>query len=281
MDRSRVGTRTPRVYTKEMQQWILDNADTGVFKSQKNFTDVFNAIHGTSISYQAMNTHLHRYGIIVKTKHNSSYTKEMDNWLIDNYSKYDNDWIALAHDFNLNFGTDYSNCRLAKHCQRGLKIHTPAKKVSHKYERVDFKTIRNKGQFIKGQRSLATDKQAPIGTIRTYTSHTSKILYVKVKLTDGESGILSGKGHNYRRPWWIPLKEKVWIDAHGEIPEGYRVIQLDRDYKNCDLDNLALADKRGLAIMMSHKWWTDSSKFNATGVQWCNLYMTAKDNNVL
>ena len=60
MNRSKVGTRTPRVYTKEMQQWILDNADTGVFKSQKNFTDVFHAIHGTSISYQAMNTHLHR-----------------------------------------------------------------------------------------------------------------------------------------------------------------------------------------------------------------------------
>lgn len=272
MDRSKVGTRTSRVYTDEMQKWIVDNADTGAFKSQKNFTDVFNAIHGTNISYQAMNTHLFRWGIIVKTKHNTpAYTEEMNSWLIDNYPKYNNNWIALAKDFNLKFCTDFTSTRLCKYCERGLKIHTPKPKRDNV----------NAGTFQKGNRCTSTDRQAPIGTIRIYTSNTSKILYIKVKLADGDSGMLRGGGHNYKRPWWIPLKEKVWIDAHGEIPDGCSVIQLDRDYKNCNLDNLALADKRGLAIMMSHKWWTENSKFNATGIQWCNLYMTAKDNGVL
>lgn len=269
MDRSKVGTRTPRVYTEEMQKWILDNVDTGVFKSQRNFTDVFNAIHGTAVSYAAMNTYLYRHGIIVKTKNNTSaYTEEMNNWLVANYPKYDNDWVTLARDFNSEFCTDFASTRLCKHCERKLKIHNPKPK----------KGRINKGTFQKGNKGPSTDRQAPLGTIRTYSSNTSKILYIKVKLADGNSG---ARGHNYKRPWWIPLKEKVWIDAHGEIPNGCSIVQLDRDYKNCNLDNLALADKRGLAIMMSHKWWSENNKFNATGIQWCNLYMTAKDNGVL
>lgn len=274
MDRSKVGTRTPRVYTEEMQKWILDNADVGVFKSLKNFTDVFNAIHGTSISYQAMNTHLYRYGIIVKTKNNTSvYTEEMDSWLIANYPNYNNDWVSLANDFNSKFNTEFTNTRLCKYCERGLKIHTPKKKSGQV----------NRGTFSKGNNHTSTDRQAPIGTIRTYTSGTSNILMIKVKLTDGDSGSLcaNNSGHNYKRPWWIPLKEKIWIDNFGEIPEGFRVIQLDRDYKNCNIDNLVLADKRGLAVMASHKWWSDNSKFNVTGIQWCNLYILAKDKEIV
>lgn len=256
------------MYTSEMQEWIIKNADSGVFKSQKNFTDVFNAIHGTKITYGAMHTHLHRHGITIRTHHNMSvYTEDMNNWLIANYSKYDNDWVMLARNFNSEFYTDFSPSRLCKHCERKLKIHKPKRKAGQL----------NKGTFCKGEARTSTDRQAPIGTIRTYTSHTSKILMIKVKLAEGDSGLLRNAGHNYKRPWWIPLKEKVWIDNFGEIPDGFRVIQLDRDYKNCDINNLVLADKRGLAIMASHKWWTDNDKFNATGIQWCNLYMTAKD----
>lgn len=257
--------------TEEEAQWILDNKDLGIFRNQKHFTDTFNAIFNANKTVRAMNTYLFKHGISVKTPNNTShYTEEMENWLKDNYSNYDNDWVALAADFNTKFGVDYSNVRLAKYCQRHLKIHVPSKKTG----RV------NKGTFVKGNARHSTDNQLPIGTVRTYTSHSTKLLYIKVKLTEGDSGLLRDTGHNYKRPWWIPLKEKVWIDAYGEIPEGYSIIQLDRDYKNCDLSNLALADKRGLAIMGSHKWWTENATFNKTGIQWCNLYMTAKDKGI-
>lgn len=262
------------VYTKEQDDWIKENADLGIFKNQKHFTDVFNALFNTAHSKDSMNSHLFRLGIVVKTDHHKKgCTEEQERWLIDNFSKYDFDFVSMAKDFNKQFGTDRSNCSIAKYCERHLKLYTPRPK----------KGKVNKGVFSKGCNGVSTERQAPIGTIRTYASNTSKILMVKVKLTDGESGSLcvNNKGHNYKRPWWIPLKEKIWIDAYGYIPDGFRVIQLDRNYKNCNLDNLALADKRGLAIMGSHKWWSDNRNFNATGIQWCNLYMTAKDNGVI
>jgi len=275
MNREKVGTRTPRTYTHEMDKWIRENAHVMEYRNQKHFVDLFNAIHGTSITTQQMNQHLHRIGVSVSTTLNTyHYTEEMDKWLSDNYGKYDNNWVSLSKDFNSTFDVAYSNCRLMKHCERTLKIHKPQKK--EKGRRI------NKGSFSKGNNGSSTRRQLPIGTIRLYTSNTSKIPMIKVKLCEGDSGsVLGGNGHNMKRPWWIPLKEKVWVDAHGEIPEGFTVVHLDHNTENCSLDNLALADKRGLAIMGSHKWWSDNVKFTATALEWCNLYMAAKDNAVL
>ena len=272
MNRANVGTRTPRTYTKEMDKWIRDNATVMEYRNQKHFTDLFNAIHGTSITVVQMNTHLWRIGVQVSTAQNTChYTDEMNKWLCDNYAKYDNDWVALANDFNKKFKVNFSNCRLAKYCQRTLKIHQPKEK----------KGKINKSTFAKGKgNTVAIKKQLPIGTIRTYKAKDVKIPVIKVKLSDGDS-TEGTTGHNFKRPWWIPLKEKVWTDAYGEIPEGYTVVHLDHNNENCELSNLALADKRGLAIMGSHKWWSNNPKFTKTAVQWCNLYMTAKDREVL
>lgn len=38
---------------------------------------------------------------------------------------------------------------------------------------------------------------------------------------------------------------------------------------------------RGLAIMGSHKWWSDNKVLNATGIEWCNLYILAKDKEIV
>jgi len=262
-------------YTQEQKKWIEDNAQIMEWRNIKHFTDTFNAIFNVSTTKGAMITYLYKHKITISAYTNTDhYTEEMDKWLSDNYAKYDNDWVALARDFNSVFNVAYSNCRLTKHCQRKLKIHIPKRKEKGK-------TI-NKGSFTKGNNSSSTKRQLPIGTIRTYTSKTSRIPMIKVKLCEGDSGsVLGGNGHNMKRPWWIPLKEKVWTDAYGEIPEGYRIIHLDHNTENCELSNLALADARGLAIMGSHKWWSDNPKFTATAVEWCNLYMVAKDNKVL
>mgnify|MGYP006988959367 CR=1 FL=1 len=104
MNRDKVGTRTPRLYSRTMDKWICENATAMVYRNQKHFTDLFNAIHGTAITTQQMNQHLYRLGVRVSTNlNNSQYTEEMDKWLYENYSKYENDWVKLANDFNCIF----------------------------------------------------------------------------------------------------------------------------------------------------------------------------------
>lgn len=42
---------------------------------------------------------------------------------------------------------------------------------------------------------------------------------------------------------WIPLKNKVWQDHHGEIPEGYLVVLKDGDNFNTSIENLECISK--------------------------------------
>lgn len=37
---------------------------------------------------------------------------------------------------------------------------------------------------------------------------------------------------------WIPLKNKIWIDHHGEIPKGHLIILKDGDNLNTSIENL-------------------------------------------
>ena len=42
---------------------------------------------------------------------------------------------------------------------------------------------------------------------------------------------------------WIPLKNKIWIDHHGEIPKGYLIVLKDGDNLNTAIENLECISK--------------------------------------
>ena len=264
--------------TAEQTKWIKENCRIIEWKNTKHFTDTFNAIFGTNKNANAMNNYLYKNGLQIRSgKTTDHYTDEMNSWLIDNFGHYDYDFVELSKDFNKRFGTDYSNCRLAKHCQRGLKIHSPKKKEPHKKANGSESAyvFRNKGQFATG---ITNGKGLPIGTIR-YNSDGRP--FIKVLDNDGKSGQMSGyKGHNYKEPWWKPLQKKIWEDYYGEVPKGYVVISLNGNPNDTDIKNIGIIDKRGTAVMAKKGWWTTNSVITGDGAQWCNLYYVAKDNEI-
>lgn len=268
--------------SEKQLEWIKDNLDVGVFRNQQHFTDVFNAIFNKNLTRQAMSSILYHRGWSVKTKHNTNHwTAEMDEWLHEKYSDYNYDFVELAGGFNKEFGTDKSAGCITKHLER-MGVHTPRKKQSLQRKVVSRsgnpdRIYRNKGMFAKGKPSASTDNQLPVGTIRITQMNHVRIPFVKVQLCNGDSGQMCSRGHNYKRPWWIPLKEKIWMEAHGDIPDGYCVVCLDNNQMNCDQSNLALLDKRGTAIMASHGWWMPDKVLTQSAITWCNLYLIAKD----
>lgn len=252
---------------KEQEIWIRENARIIEWKNTKHFTDTFNAIFGTDKTATGMNCYLNRNGLqLLSEKTAVHYTDEMKAWLVDNYDKYGCDFVSMAIDFNKTFGVAYSNARLRKYCEQNLKIHKPRKK----------RRSRNKGQFQKG---VTNGRGLPIGTIR-YNSDGRP--FIKVLESDGKSKSSSRyKGHNYKEPWWMPLQKKIWIDHYGEVPEGYRVVSLNGNPCDTDIKNIGVIDVRGTARMAKNGWWTDNSVITGDGVQWCNLFYTAKDNGVV
>lgn len=251
-------------YTNEEKNWLKTSAVNKTWKNVKEFTDVFNQLFNRDTNPRAMTVWLFKNKVSIKTSHTvSNYTEEMDNWLLNNYPKYDS-FVELSNNFNNQFGTDYSNCRLAKYCERTLKIHKPKPK----------KCMNNKGQFKSGTRS---NRALPIGTIR-YNSDGRP--FIKVKESDGKSGPKEGVGHNYREPYWKPLQKKIWEDYYGEVPEGYVVCSLTGDPNDTDIHNIGIIDKRGTSVMAKKGWWTDNRVITGDGAEWCNLYYVLKDQGV-
>lgn len=254
-------------YTAEQINWIKENLNNGVFRNQKHFTDVFNAIFGTDVKWQNMNQLLYRHGWSVKTKHNTNqWTEEQDKWLIKNYEKYDRDFVSMAEDFNTNFNSDKSACCITKHCERSLGIHKPQKKKG---------TI-NKGCFKSGEQNMwgKNRQELPVGTIR-YNSDGRP--FIKVKLCEGQN-THKGGGHNYKEPWWKPLQKKIWEDHYGEVPKGFIVCSLNGDPNDTDINHIGLIDKRGTARMAKFGWWgMDNLILTKNAVTWCNLYYAEKD----
>ena len=79
-------------------------------------------------------------------------------------------------------------------------------------------------------------KQIPIGTEKIFYGKGSKengVPYIWIKVSDDK---------DYKSNW-IKKTHYVWQQHNGKIPEDYTVIQLDGDYKNCEITNLKLVKK--------------------------------------
>lgn len=263
MQKRKIEFRSENRLTKEQADWIAENVQTIEWRNTKHFTDTFNALFGTSKTAGTMNSYLFKNGLHIRSKKTThKYTQEMNEWLVEQYPKYNYDFVKMAEDFNAKFGTDYSNCRIAKYCERNLRIHEPRKK----------KHATNKGMFKEGK---PNNRGLPVGTIR-YNSDGRP--FIKVLESDGHSKAMSNyKGHNYKEPWWMPLQKKIWVDHHGEVPNGFEVVSLNGNPNDTDIKNIGIIDRRGKAVMAKKGWWTDNRVITGDGVMWCNLYYTAKD----
>lgn len=119
--------------------------------------------------------------------------------------------------------------------------------------------------------------EAPLGTV-VYNKQRN-LCFIKVQMCEGKSG--NTKGHNLKEPFWKPLQNKIWEEKIGAIPEKYIACSLTDNPYEQDIENIALIDKRGKAVMSRKNWWSDNAKFTAVAVRWCNLYFIAKDKNII
>lgn len=254
-------------YTKEQIAWIKENANIGIFKNHAQFTKIFNAIFGTNKSTNAMTKYLKQQGITISTHRiERQYTDEQKQWISENcnWSKYYsfNDFVSS---FNERFGTHTTRNQLFGYCYR-----------NDLYKKGD---IKHHTQFKKGERCDTSREEYPIGTIRCSGNRP----YIKVQMCNGKSNVV-GKGrdnHGLNEPYWKPLQKKIWEDNYGTVPIGYEVCSLNGNKFDENIENIGIIDERIKGTMALNGWWTENSKLTATAVQWCNLYMIAKDRGII
>lgn len=240
------------VYTAEQLQWIEENLNVGVFRNQKHFVDVFNALFNENVSQHAMASLICKKGWHLITAQNASkWTAEMDEWLKEHYSEYEYDFVYMARDFNSRFCSNKSAGCIRRHLEK-MGIHRSRKNQKGK----------------SGRRA-----ELPVGTIR-YNNNGRP--YIKVMLCDGEGG--RSKCHSFREPYWKSLQKKIWEDHYGEVPEGYVVCSLNGNPADTDINHIGIINKRGTTLMVHNEWWDiDNVTMMKTAVRWCNLACIVKE----
>ena len=135
-------------------------------------------------------------------KHNFLYPHEQRQWLIENYHKYLVKDLVVK--FNEKFNASKSFSAISSYCNDTLKL-----------KNINYAQISQKEGFV--------------GANREYGSEHIQDGYVVVKVSR------EGK----KRERWIPKQRYVWEQYYGKIPPRHRVIFLDENRNNFDINNLA------------------------------------------
>lgn len=183
------------------------------------------------------------------------YTNEEDKFLIDNVKGIS--LKELTDKFNQRFNINLSESSIAN---RKNKLHLSSGIVG--------------GQFQKGQE--------PVNKGKKWDDYISKEKQEKIKKTWFKKGNIP---HNHRNVFeerldkngYIEIKIKepnVWHEKqryiyeqhYGKIPKGHKVIFLDGNYRNFDIDNLKLVSSAEHLIMNKNKLRFKNKELTETGL---------------
>ena len=234
--------QTESLFTPEQKQWLIENAQSGKYKNCKHLTDTYNALFKECRSHQNVIGYLFTWGVPLKSKYKEQlYSEEMDDWIRENYLTF------LRTDdftevFNKRFGTNKSVNSITKHC-RSIGLRRESTRFHH-------------GGFSYRTADLYTIKRREDG-----------YFYIKVNMKNDKTS-------------WIQLHKFVWEQNYGKVPKGYCVIFLSDNHDDLSLNNLGLIDRRGTVMMAKFGWFTENRAITKTGAEWCNLYLTARDNGI-
>ena len=227
-------------YLKEVHDFIRNNV---AGRTAQELADLTNAAFGTDFTASSMKSYKANHklrsgtpGGLPKDRPTELYPAEVAAYIQAKYKG--TSYADMATQLKETFGRDYTQAQIMGYYKnhklnsgltgRFKKGHTPPNKGRKGYVAPGSE----KGWFQKGSTPWDT---VPVGTIVTKTDG-----YLWKKINDTPGVWLQN---------WKQLHLLIWEEAHGPVPEGYRVIFKDKNKQNCVLENLALVSLAENAVM--------------------------------
>lgn len=198
--------------------------------------NAYNESHGTTFSRSTINQHLSRKLNITSL---ATWTDEQRQWLKDNHDKFGSYQLA-ADMFNERFHTKRSHRSLHAELRRqGLLI--------------DIEKVQSNWNY---------PRRVPIGTI----------------VDDGDGYLKIKVGTEYNSSGWVRYHRYLYEQAHGRnsIPKGYKIMFLDGDKRNYDVNNMVAVPASYFALMNKLKLKSMYPEVTLAGIKWCDLYTLLK-----
>lgn len=161
-------------------------------------------------------------------------------------------WVELTTALNKEFGINRSYDSVTTHCLKQMKIKKSVKRNRYKIGRKDFNAY-------------------PIGT----EVFTNGNVFVKIA-NDYYSKNTTKPTASKMNKNWRKKSELVWEKSHGKVPDGKLIVFLDKNHKNCEINNLYVVDRKINFMMAKNKWYSECPELTLAAIKWCELYYTLK-----
>jgi hypothetical protein len=193
----------------------------------------------------------------------NQYTPEQEEYLRENAPKLTRE--QLTEGFNARFGTKKSVSTIKSWCNR-RGLHNG-----------------NDGRFKDGHRSWQTglqgDEYRKHYTDESWEKSKSGLVFAEQKYREGDLIIRHGLPAFYKGgDVGVAIDDRieyastaVWERANGKLPDNMKLIHLDGDIMNYQLENLRAIPKSWLADLRYLGGITDDKQLNETKLAFCEL----------
>ena len=202
----------------------------------KNITAKFNEKFGTEISKDAIRRKISR-GFYVS--HTPKYMKEQDTFLKEHSRLYS--FRKVQSDFKSKFGFEPTTQAITDRCRRVYDL--PPTSFSDK---IDY-------HHTWSEKDVGTEVEK-----------------------DNKIVVKTGKTSRKNRQNWKYKHHHIWEQQNGKVPKGYRVVFLDGNKRNFDIDNLACIPLKSICLFASNRWKFKNSELTKSAIKWCDLYYVLK-----
>lgn len=178
------------------------------------------------------------------------FPKEIYDYMMEHHSEYT--YGTMMEYINSTYGTSYTRLQIKGFFKRN-KIRSNGKfdyvpwnkgmKIGHTSEKQHFF---QKGHLPPGHKEIGSEVIRNTG-------------YTMVKVAEPNE--------------WRFKHHLVWEEAHGPIPDGYRVIFLDGDKTNCDIGNLAAIPKEVDFKLIGHKLRFKNGELTKASINYIKLIL--------
>ena len=203
----------------------------------KIIADKFNEKFDTNITKEAIRRKIAR-GLYVS--HIPKYTQEQEIFLRVQSQIYS--LTKVKADFKEKFGIEITKQAITDRCRRV------------------YRTAPTKAQNKADYRQYWCER--PIG------DEAEKDGKIIVKISDKPNA----KFGNWEYKHW-----HIWEQHNSKIPKGYRVIFLDGNNRNFDINNLACVPLKFICVMAANNWKFTEPELTLAAIKWCELFYKIKD----
>ena len=240
-------------YTKEQKQFIKDNYK-GI--TSRKLAELFNKKFNTNLTMSQMSNFKRHRGWLTGRKHityKRLFTKTQEEFIKVHYKGISSQ--ELADVFNTHFKSAYTDEQMrayksreglsSGYCAQFKPGHEPANKGKtwDEYMSKEGQISSSKTLFKKGDEP---PNKKPLGSERVTVDG-----YIQIKIKEPDV--------------WVTKHRYLFEKEYGSVPKTHRLIFLDGNKQNLDLNNIKMIPNNIAGVMAKQRYFSDDPKLTEAG----------------